>query len=86
MTSAPAILTLKRMEVCLTAEQEATLSRIAAQEDKGADELAREIFSLGLAAEARFAAAVKKGQDAARRGDFVEQSEVWAAVEQILQS
>jgi predicted transcriptional regulator len=73
------------MEVSLTAEQEAQLSQLAAQEGKDADELAREVFSRGLAAEAHFIAAVKIGQDAARRGDFVEQSEVWAGVEQSLQ-
>ncbi len=85
MTLAPGVPTLKSMEVSLTAEQEAQLSQLAAQEGKDADELAREVFSRGLAAEAHFIAAVKIGQDAARRGDFVEQSEVWAGVEQSLQ-
>jgi hypothetical protein len=72
------------MQINLTAEQEAQLSQIAPHEGKGADELAHEVFSRGLAAEAHFLAAVKHGQDAARRGDFVEPSEVWAGVEQIL--
>jgi predicted transcriptional regulator len=72
------------MQIDLTAEQEAQLSEIAAHEGKGADELAREVFSRGLAAEAHFIAAVKIGQEAASRGDFVEQSEIWAGVEQIL--
>jgi predicted transcriptional regulator len=72
------------MQIDLTAEQEAQLAQIAAHEGKGADELAREVFSRGLAAEAHFIAAVKIGQEAASRGDFVEQSEIWADVEQIL--
>jgi len=38
------------MQINLTAEQEAQLSEIAAHEGKGADELAREVFSRGLAA------------------------------------
>jgi predicted transcriptional regulator len=74
------------MHINLTAEQEEQLSQIAAHEGKGADELAHEVFSRGLAAEAHFISAVKLGQDAARRGDFVEPSEVWAGVEQILRS
>ena len=72
------------MQINLTAEQVAQLSQIAAQEGKAADEIALEVFSRGLAAEAHFIAAVKIGQDAARRGDFVEPSEVWAGVEEIL--
>jgi predicted transcriptional regulator len=71
-------------QINLTAEQEAQLSQLAAQENMSADELAREVFSRGLAAEAHFIAAVKIGQEAASRGDFVEQSEIWAGVEQIL--
>ena len=67
------------MQIDLTAEQEAQLSEIAAHEGKGADELAREVFSRGLAAEAHFIAAVKIGQQAASRGDFVEQSEIGPA-------
>jgi predicted transcriptional regulator len=74
------------MQIHLTAEQEAQLSQLAAEEGKNTDELAREVFSRGLAAEAHFIAAVKIGQDAARRGDFVEQPQVWADIERILQS
>jgi len=71
------------MQIVVTAEQEALLSQIAANERKNADEVALEVFSRGLVAEARFVAAVKMGQDAADRGDFVEQSELWVRVEQI---
>jgi predicted transcriptional regulator len=74
------------MQIDLTAEQEAQLSQIAAEEGKDTGQLAREVFGLGLAAEARFIAAVKIGQDSARRGDFIDQSEVWADIENILQS
>ena len=65
------------MEVSLTAEQEAQLSQLAAQEGKSEHELAREVL-VCLAAEAHFIAAVKIGEHAACCGDFVEQSEVWA--------
>jgi len=74
------------MQIELTAEQEVQLSQIAAHEGKATEELAREVFSRGLAAEARFLSAVKIGQDAALRGDFVEQSALWADIETILQS
>jgi len=74
------------MQLTLTYEQEAQLSQIAAVEGKHADDLAREVFSRGLAAEAHFLAAVKAGQEAARRGDFISHAEVWAGVEQALMS
>jgi len=62
------------MEIYLTPEQEAQLSQLAAQEGKGEGEVAR------------FISAVKAGREAALRGEFVEQSEVWAGVESVLQS
>jgi hypothetical protein len=74
------------MRIELTAEQETQLSQIAAHEGKAADELAREVFSRGLAAEAHFLSAVKLGQEAALRGHFVEQSALWSDIEAALQS
>jgi hypothetical protein len=59
---------------------------LAAHEGKATEELAREVFIRGLAAEAHFFSAVKLGQDAARRGDFVEPSTLWTEIESILQS
>jgi len=74
------------MQLTLTREQEAQLSQIAAVEGKRADDLAQEVFSRGLAAEAHFLAVVRIGQEAARRGDFVSSAEVWATVEGTLNS
>ena len=74
------------MQILLTAEQQSRLSASAAQEGKACDELAQDLINRGLAEEARFIAAVKLGQHAARRGDFTNASEVWANVEQILQA
>jgi predicted transcriptional regulator len=74
------------MEIYLTPEQESQLSQLAAQEGKGEVEVAREVLSRGLAAEAGFISAVKVGREAVLRGEFVEQSEVWAGVESVLQS
>ena len=74
------------MEVQLTLEQEAKLSRIAGQTGRSADELAREAVERFLADESRFHEAVKAGQDAAARGDFVPTSDVWAKVERALKA
>jgi predicted transcriptional regulator len=74
------------MEVQLTAEQEAQLSRMASQVGRSPDDLAREVVERYLADESRFQAAVRAGQDAAARGDFVPTSEVWARVERALKA
>ena len=74
------------MEVHLSVEQEAQLSRMAAQAGRGVDELAREAVDRYLTEEARFHAAVQAGQEAAARGDFIPVSEVWANVEHELQA
>ena len=73
------------MEVQLSADQEAQLSRMAAQAGRRVDELAREAAYRYLTEEARFHAAVQAGKEAAARGEFVPQSEVWANVERELQ-
>jgi predicted transcriptional regulator len=72
------------MQISLTREQEEQLTQIAAQRGKKADELAGEVFNRGLAAETHFLNAIRIGQQAAHRGDFLEASEVWAGVEQVL--
>jgi predicted transcriptional regulator len=74
------------MEVQLSVEQVAQLSRIAAQAGREVDELAREAVDRYLTEEARFRAAVQAGQEAAARGDFVPTFEVWANVERELQA
>jgi predicted transcriptional regulator len=74
------------MEVQLSVEQEAQLSRMAAQAGRGVEELAREAVDRYLSEEARFHAAVQAGRYAATRGDFVPASEVWANVERELEA
>jgi predicted transcriptional regulator len=74
------------MEVHLSAEQAAQLSRIAALAGRSIDEITREAVDRYLAEEARFHAAVQTGLDEAERGDLIPASEVWAAVERELQS
>ena len=74
------------MEVLLSVEQEAQLSRMAAQAGQRADELAREVVARYIEEEAQFRAAVQAGLEDAERGNFVPTSEVWAAVERELQA
>jgi predicted transcriptional regulator len=74
------------MEISLTQEQESQLAHLAAETGQGEAELARHVFSCGLAAEAHFISKVKIGQEAALRGEFVDQSDVWAGVESALRS
>jgi predicted transcriptional regulator len=72
------------MEVQLSVEQEAQLSRLADRTGRSADELAHEALDRYLTEEGRFHAAVQAGIEAADRGDFVPTVEVWARVERIL--
>jgi predicted transcriptional regulator len=72
------------MEVQLSPEQEAELSRIADETGRSADDLAREAVDRYLAEEGRLLSAVRAGRDAAARGEFVGTSEVWARVERAL--
>jgi predicted transcriptional regulator len=74
------------MELQLSTEQEAELSRMAHQSGKSADELAREVVAHYLEEERRFRAGVQAGLDAAECGDFVPTSEVWARVERVLRT
>ena len=72
------------MEVQLSSEQAAQLSRMAALAGRSVDDLAREAVDRYLAEEARFHAAVQAGREEADRDDFIPTSEVWAAVEREL--
>jgi predicted transcriptional regulator len=74
------------MKVQLNPEQEAQLSRIAAQAGRSVDELAREAVDRYLAEEAHFRAAVLEGVAAVDRGEFLTPSQVWERVERVLNS
>jgi predicted transcriptional regulator len=53
---------------------------------RSADEVAHEAIACFLDNEARFAATLGRGIEAADRGEFVEAEQVWEGVERILQS
>ena len=74
------------MEIRLSPDQEAHLATLAANSGRSANEIAQEAIVRFLDNEARFAAAVKRGIEAADRGELVEPEHVWEGVERILQS
>jgi predicted transcriptional regulator len=64
------------MEVRLSADKEAQLARIAAEQGRDADVLAQEVLGEYLKVEARFIEAVKKGEAALETGDYLSHEEV----------
>ena len=74
------------MEVHFTPEQEAQLSQIAAEAGTDPERLVKDA-ALGLVQEdARFRAAVREGVAQADRGEFIEEEEMDARLEQMLRS
>jgi predicted transcriptional regulator len=71
------------MEVHLTPEQEAELSRLALRKGRNADELAQEVLRFYLEHEARFIEAVKRGLDSLDRGEYVSHEEVGARIDRL---
>ena len=78
---------LEGMEVHLTAEQEAQLAQIARRDGKAdAVELLKDAALKLLDEDARFRAAVLEGKTYADRGDFIEEEEMDARLEEMLRS
>jgi len=74
------------MEVHFTSEQEARLSQIAIHSGTDPEQLVKSAALRLLEEDARFRAGVKRGLDAAARGDFIEEEEMDARIERMLQS
>jgi predicted transcriptional regulator len=74
------------MEVHLTAEQQHQLAELAAQQGRDADALAREAISRYLAEEARFIEAVKLGEAALDRGDYLTHEQVGKRLDRLYRS
>ena len=73
------------MDIILTAEQETQLAELAARDGRSVNDLATDAVARYLDEERRFADAVKRGLDAADRGESVAAGEVWARVERVLE-
>ena len=74
------------MELHFTPEQEAQLAQIANQEGTDAERLVRDAALRLLEEDARFRAAVREGIAQADRGEFIDQEEMDARLEQMLRS
>jgi predicted transcriptional regulator len=74
------------MELHFTPEQEAQLTQIATQKGTDAEQLVRDAALRLLAEDARFRSLVREGIAQADRGEFVEEAEMDARLEQMLRS
>jgi hypothetical protein len=74
------------MRVHFTREQEAQLARIAAKEGTDAEGLVKDAALRLLEEDARFRAAVREGIGQADRGEFIEEADMDARLEQMLRS
>ena len=74
------------MEIHLTPEQEAQLLQIATQSGTDAEQLVKDAALRLLDEDARFRAAVRKGIEQADRGEFIEEAEMDARMEQMFKS
>jgi len=77
---------MKPMEVHFTPEQEAQLAQIANNAGTDAERLVKEAALRLLEEDARFRAAVREGIAQADRGEFIEEEEMYARLEQMLRS
>ena len=74
------------MEVHFTPEQEAQLAQIATKAGTGAEQLVKDAALRLLREDAHFRAAVREGIAQADRGEFIEEQEMGARLEQMLRS
>jgi predicted transcriptional regulator len=74
------------MEVHFTPEQEAKLSEIANQAGTDAEHLVKDAALRLLERDTRFRAAVRKGIEQADHGQFIEEKEMDARIDRMLES
>jgi predicted transcriptional regulator len=73
------------MEVHLTPEQQHQLAELATQRGRDADTLAQEAISRYLAEEARFIEAVKLGEEALQRGEYLTHEQVGKRLDRLFE-
>jgi predicted transcriptional regulator len=74
------------MEVHFTPEQEAQLSQIASRAGTDTERLVKDAVLRLLEQDARFRASVREGIAQADRGEFIEEEEMDARIERMLNS
>lgn len=74
------------MEVHFTPEQEAQLLEIASQAGTDPEHLVKNAALRLLERDARFRASVRKGMEQADQGDFVDELEMEARIDRMIQS
>ncbi len=74
------------MEVHFTSEEETRLSSIASHTGTDPEQLVRKAALRLLEEDTRFRAGVRKGLEAAARGDFIEEEQMDARIARMLQS
>ena len=76
--------TLSDMEVAFSPDLEAKLARSAAQQGRSPDELVRHVMARYVDQESHLVEAVRRGEDALQRGDYLTQEQVGQRLERYL--
>jgi predicted transcriptional regulator len=72
------------MQLDLTPEQEAQLARMATQQGKDAEQLAKDFLLRQIDDHERFLAAVQVGIEQADRGEFIADDEIKGRIDRLL--
>jgi predicted transcriptional regulator len=73
------------MELRVTGELEAMLTNSAAKQGRNPDDLVQEVLTRYFEEEARLVEAVKRGDDALQRGEYLTHEEVGQRLQRFLQ-
>jgi predicted transcriptional regulator len=73
------------MELHVTGELEAKLTNSAAKQGRNPDELVQDVLTRYFDEEARFVEAVKRGEDAFERGEYLTHEQVGQRLQRFLQ-
>jgi predicted transcriptional regulator len=74
------------MEVHVTGELEAKLTDSAARQGRNPDDLVQDVLASYFEEEARFIEAVKRGEDALQRGEYLTHEQVGQRLRRFLQT
>jgi predicted transcriptional regulator len=73
------------MEVHVTGELEAKLANSAARQGRNPADLVQDVLASYFEEEARFVDAIKRGEDALQRGEYLTQEQVGQRLQRFLQ-